>query len=224
MKASPLSSRQAAGFAEEARTIAEDGGRIVSRAVEAMTRIEQASAKITEITSVIDEIALQTNLLALNAAVEAARAGDAGKGFAVVAAEVRTLAQRSPVAAKDIGGLINSSTVETGEDVKLVRSAGDTLVRIVGASAKVAETVTDISTAAAEQANGLDEVSQAVAHMDQMTQQNADLAEKSSASANRLSRQIAGPTQLVTEFRTESLHGGQQVCVGRLRAAGGRHG
>jgi methyl-accepting chemotaxis protein len=202
VKSSAQSSRQAVAYAEEARDVAEEGGRIVGHAVEAMTRIEQASAKITEITSVIDEIAFQTNLLALNAAVEAARAGDAGKGFAVVAAEVRTLAQRSSEAAKDIGGLISSSTVEIGQGVKLVREAGATLERIVGASAKVAGTVNEISTASAEQANGIDEMSQAVAHMDEMTQQNAALAEQSSASALSLSQQIAALNAIVGEFRT----------------------
>ncbi|WP_293853934.1 methyl-accepting chemotaxis protein [uncultured Alsobacter sp.] len=204
VKSSAQSSRQAVAYAEEARDVAEEGGRIVGQAVEAMTRIEQASAKITEITSVIDEIAFQTNLLALNAAVEAARAGDAGKGFAVVAAEVRTLAQRSSEAAKDIGGLISTSTVEVGQGVKLVREAGATLERIVGASAKVAGTVNEISTASAEQANGIDEMSQAVAHMDEMTQQNAALAEQSSASAMSLSQQIAALKSIVGEFRTGS--------------------
>ena len=109
MKASAQSSRQAVALAQEATAVATEGGSIIRKAVEAMTRIEQASGKISDITSVIDEIAFQTNLLALNAAVEAARAGEAGKGFAVVAAEVRTLAQRSSEAAKDIGGLIGAS-------------------------------------------------------------------------------------------------------------------
>ena len=202
VKSTAQASRQAVAYAEEARDVAQEGGRIVGHAVEAMTRIEQASAKITEITSVIDEIAFQTNLLALNAAVEAARAGDAGKGFAVVAAEVRTLAQRSSGAAKDIGGLISTSTAEVGQGVKLVREAGATLERIVGASAKVAGTVNEISTASAEQANGIDEMSQAVAHMDEMTQQNAALAEQSSASALSLSQQIAALNAIVGEFRT----------------------
>ncbi len=202
VKTSAQASRQAVGFAEEARAVAEEGGKIVGNAVDAMTRIEQASAKITEITTVIEEIAFQTNLLALNAAVEAARAGDAGKGFAVVAAEVRTLAQRSSEAAKDIGGLISSSTVEIGQGVKLVRDAGVTLGRIVEASAKVASTVNEISAAAAEQANGIDEMSQAVAHMDEMTQQNAALAEESSASALSLSRQIEALASLVDQFET----------------------
>ncbi|MFO1148008.1 MAG: methyl-accepting chemotaxis protein [Alsobacter sp.] len=211
VKSSAQSSRNAVAFADEARQVAQEGGKIVGNAVDAMTRIEQASAKITEITSVIEEIAFQTNLLALNAAVEAARAGDAGKGFAVVAAEVRTLAQRSSEAAKDIGGLIGSSTVEIGHGVKLVREAGETLGRIVDASAKVADIVNEISDATGEQANGIDEMSQAVAHMDEMTQQNAALAEQSSASAHALSQQIAGLATLVNQFRTGASGSGRQA-------------
>ena len=201
VKASAASSRQAVDLAEEAMKVAQDGGAIVTQAVDAMTRIEQASQKITDITSVIDDIAFQTNLLALNAAVEAARAGEAGKGFAVVASEVRTLAQRSSDAAKDISALIGSSTQEVGEGVKLVRSAGEALGKIVGASQRVADTVTEISTASAEQANGIDEMSQAVAHMDDMTQQNAALAEESAASADALATQIEQLSDLVSSFR-----------------------
>jgi methyl-accepting chemotaxis protein len=207
VKASAQSSRQAVDLAEEAMKVAQTGGTIVTQAVEAMTRIEQASQKITDITSVIDDIAFQTNLLALNAAVEAARAGEAGKGFAVVASEVRTLAQRSSDAAKDITGLINTSTTEVAQGVKLVRSAGDALGKIVDASQKVASTVSEISAASSEQANGIDEMSQAVAHMDEMTQQNAALAEESAASAGSLSGQIQRLNDLVATFRTRQGQG-----------------
>jgi methyl-accepting chemotaxis protein len=202
VKASANASRQAVALADEAMEVARKGGAIVGDAVEAMARIEQASRKISDITSVIDEIAFQTNLLALNAAVEAARAGDAGKGFAVVASEVRTLAQRSGEAAKDITALITESGNEVAQGVGLVRSAGEVLERIVEASRKVSSTVSDISAAAAEQANGIDEMSQTVAHMDEMTQQNAALAEESAASATSLSGQIGRLNELVASFRT----------------------
>jgi methyl-accepting chemotaxis protein len=202
VKTGAQSARQAVAHAEEARSVAEEGGRIVATAVESMTRIEQASTKISEITDVIEEIAFQTNLLALNAAVEAARAGDAGKGFAVVAAEVRTLAQRSSVAAKDIGGLISSSTEQVTDGVRRVKEAGATLVRIVDASGKVAETVNEISSATGEQANGIDEMSQVIAHLDEMTQQNAALAEQSSASAVSLAQRVGALKDLVADYRT----------------------
>ena len=223
VKASAQSSRQAVDLAEEAMKVAQTGGSIVTQAVDAMTRIEQASQKITDITSVIDDIAFQTNLLALNAAVEAARAGEAGKGFAVVASEVRTLAQRSSEAAKDITGLINTSTAEVAQGVKLVRSAGDALGRIVDASQKVASTVSEISAASSEQANGIDEMSQAVAHMDEMTQQNAALAEESAASAASLSGQIQRLNELVAAFRTR--HDGHHAQARHAQAHGAQaHG
>ncbi|MHB2166785.1 methyl-accepting chemotaxis protein [Alsobacter sp. R-9] len=206
VKASAQASRDAVGLADGATRVAETGGSIVTQAVEAMTRIEQASQKITDITSVIDDIAFQTNLLALNAAVEAARAGEAGKGFAVVASEVRTLAQRSSEAAKDITGLINTSTAEVAQGVKLVRSAGQVLGEIVEASKKVSTTVTRIADAANEQASGIGEMSTAVAHMDEMTQQNAALAEESAASASSLSNQIRRLNDLVAAFRTQGGH------------------
>ena len=218
VKSTAAASRQAVGHADEARTVAQEGGETVSRAVEAMTRIEQASSKISEITSVIEEIAFQTNLLALNAAVEAARAGDAGKGFAVVAAEVRTLAQRSSEAAKDIGGLIGKSTQEVSQGVTLVREAGGTLGRIVDASNRVAQTVNEISEATAEQANGIDEMSQAISHMDGMTQQNAALAEQSSASATSLATQIGNLNEIVSQFTVT----GTRRAPARMAAEPGR--
>ncbi|WP_186420493.1 methyl-accepting chemotaxis protein [Bosea sp. CS1GBMeth4] len=202
VKASAQGARQAAAIAEEAMQAAQAGGAIAGEAVSAMARIEQASKKISEIVSVIDGIAFQTNLLALNAAVEAARAGDAGKGFAVVASEVRTLAQRSGEAAKDISGLISSSNVEVEAGVKLVRQAGNALETILTASQKVTGTIQEISVAADEQANGIGEMSQAVAHLDEMTQANAALAEQSAASAGALSGRIGELNALVASFRT----------------------
>ncbi len=202
VKASAQASRNAAAIADEAMKAAQNGGAIAGQAVEAMARIEDASTKISDIIRVIDDIAFQTNLLALNAAVEAARAGDAGKGFAVVASEVRTLAQRSSEAAKDISALISSSNSEVGEGVKLVRQAGEQLSHILSASEKVAATIADISAASGEQASGIDEMSQAVAHLDEMTQQNAALAEQSAASAGSLSGKIVQLNDLVASFRT----------------------
>jgi methyl-accepting chemotaxis protein len=202
VKATAQASRQAAAIATEAMEAAQNGGAIAGQAVDAMARIETASTKIADIIRVIDDIAFQTNLLALNAAVEAARAGDAGKGFAVVASEVRTLAQRSSSAAKDISALISSSNSEVGEGVKLVRQAGEALEQILTASKKVASTIAEISAASGEQASGIDEMSQAVAHLDEMTQQNAALSEQSAASAGSLSGKIAQLNDLVAAFKT----------------------
>ncbi|WP_439494360.1 methyl-accepting chemotaxis protein [Bosea sp. (in: a-proteobacteria)] len=202
VKATAHASRQAASVATEAMQAAQTGGAIAGKAVDAMSRIESASTKISDIIRVIDDIAFQTNLLALNAAVEAARAGDAGKGFAVVASEVRTLAQRSSEAAKDISALISSSNSEVGEGVKLVRQAGEQLSQILAASEKVAATIAEISAASGEQASGIDEMSQAVAHLDEMTQQNAALSEQSAASAGSLSGKIAQLNDLVATFKT----------------------
>ncbi|MGQ3281992.1 methyl-accepting chemotaxis protein [Bosea sp. (in: a-proteobacteria)] len=202
VKASANASRQALKLAEDATRVAQNGGAIVTDAVGAMSRIEQASGKITAIISVIDGIAFQTNLLALNAAVEAARAGEAGKGFAVVASEVRALAQQSSDAAKDISNLITDTTQEVAAGVKLVRSAGAALDEIVEATQSVAKTVGDVSAASGEQANGIDEMSQTVAQMDEMTQQNAALAEESAASALMLGSKIEELDALMATFRT----------------------
>lgn len=206
VKTSTQMSRQSVGLANNAAKVAQTGGQIVSEAITAMERIEDASKKISEITTVIDGIAFQTNLLALNAAVEAARAGDAGRGFAVVAAEVRALAQRSAGAAKDITGLIASADEYVTEGVKLVRLAGNSLREIVEASDKVSTTVSDISSASGEQANGIDEMAQTVSNMDEITQQNAALAEQSAASAASLTEQINRLDSLISHFKTDDLH------------------
>ena len=220
VKAAAQSSRSAVDLTQDAVGIAEMGGSIVRDAIAAMAGIEQASRKITDITSVIDEIAFQTNLLALNAAVEAARAGEAGKGFAVVASEVRTLAQRSSEAAKDITALIGESEAEVAKGVQLVQQTGDALDRIVVASRKVSGTVMEISTATGEQANGIDEMSQAVAHMDEMTQQNAALAEQSAASASSLTGQIDRLNELVATFRTRVAARSRQTAMPAAGPAG----
>ena len=200
------SSKLANDLSHKARTLASDGGNIVHEAINAMERIEDASKKITDIISVIDDIAFQTNLLALNAAVEAARAGDAGKGFAVVASEVRTLAQRSGQAARDIKELIVGSASQVTEGVKLVHATGKSLDSIVVASDEVAKMVATIHSAASEQAHGIEEMSTAVAGIDEMTQQNSALAEQSAASATELMKQLEQLNALVATFRIDAVH------------------
>ncbi len=165
-----------------------------------MAQIEQASKKISDITVVIDDIAFQTNLLALNAAVEAARAGEAGRGFAVVASEVRKLAHRSGEAARDIANLIKSSNEEILSGVALVRRTGESLTQILSDSENVATTISSISTAIEEQARGIGEMSETVAHLDSMTQQNAELAVSTSTAANNLSHQMEQLRELMNMF------------------------
>jgi methyl-accepting chemotaxis protein len=182
------------------RGVADRGGEVVAQAVNAMARIEDSSRKIADIIGVIDEIARQTNLLALNAAVEAARAGEAGRGFAVVASEVRSLAQRSSQAAKDIKDLITNSNGQVKEGVELVNKAGTSLTEIVESIKKVAEVVSDIAAASAEQAAGLDQVNKALAQMDEMTQQNSALVEENAATAKTLEHQAVTMTERVAFF------------------------
>jgi len=203
VKSNAQSSRHAEAASREAMAIAERGGGIARQAVEAMTRIEEASRQIADITSMIDGLAFQTNLLALNAAVESARAGEAGKGFAVVASEVRTLAQRSGEASRNINALIAASNSEIVQGVTLVRSAGDALEKIVDASKEVAANVSGISAGSSEQANGIDELSQILAAMDGTTQHNAVLAEQNAASIASLSGQIVRLDALIAAFKVD---------------------
>jgi methyl-accepting chemotaxis protein len=193
--------RQASAAVGGARTIADRNGQVVAKAVDAMARIEESSRRIADIIGVIDEIARQTNLLALNAAVEAARAGDAGRGFAVVASEVRSLAQRSEQAAKDIKALIVSSAAQVRDGVGLVNSAGAALSEIVASIAQVADVVSSIATASAEQAIGLEQVNKALAQMDQATQQNSSLVEENAATAKTLDEQAHAMDERVAFFR-----------------------
>jgi methyl-accepting chemotaxis protein len=159
---------------------------------------------MSDIISVIDEIARQTNLLALNAAVEAARAGEAGRGFAVVATEVRSLAQRSSQAAKDISNLITNSSGQVKGGVELVNRAGTALNEIVESIKGVADIVSDIATASAEQSTGLDQVKEALTQMDEATQQNSALVEENAATAKTLADQSATMGEQMSFFRTEA--------------------
>ena len=170
--------KQANQLAIKARETANKGGAVTTQAVEAMEGINKSSKKIADIITVIDEIAFQTNLLALNAAVEAARAGEHGRGFAVVAAEVRNLAQRSALAAKEIKGLINESIQRVADGSELVNQSGKTLEEIVASVKRVTDIIAEISAASQEQASGVDQVNKAIMVVDQTTQQNAALVEE----------------------------------------------
>jgi len=183
------------------KTEAEKSGKIVRQAVDAMGRIEKSSQEIGQIIGVIDEIAFQTNLLALNAGVEAARAGEAGKGFAVVASEVRALAQRSAEAAKEIKGLISTSSVEVEQGVELVGATGKALEKIVTQVAEIDTVVADIAAGAREQATGLAEINTAVNQMDQNTQKNAAMVEQTTAASHNLRKETEELTRSVATFR-----------------------
>jgi methyl-accepting chemotaxis protein len=195
------SARQASQIAATNAEVATRGGQVVGQVVATMNEINASSKKISDIIGVIDGIAFQTNILALNAAVEAARAGEQGRGFAVVAAEVRSLAQRSAEAAKEIKGLIGSSVdrVETGS--RLVAEAGTTIQEVVRNAQRIAGIIGEITAATGEQSDGIGQVNVAVNQLDQMTQQNAALVEESAAAAQSLKDQATRLAQVVQVFR-----------------------
>jgi methyl-accepting chemotaxis protein len=195
--------RQANQFALGAADVAAQGGQVVGRVVQTMSAITDSSKKIVDIIGVIDGIAFQTNILALNAAVEAARAGEQGRGFAVVAAEVRSLAQRSANAAKEIKQLITDSVVKVEEGSHLVDQAGRTMDDIVTSVKRVTDIIADIAAASVEQSTGIEQVNQAIAQMDEGTQQNAALVEEASASARSLEQQAEQLVQTVAVFRLD---------------------
>ena len=202
MRHSADAASQAHGLAASASEIAARGGRVVSQVVSTMDEINASSRKIADIIGVIDGIAFQTNILALNAAVEAARAGEQGRGFAVVAGEVRSLAQRSADAAKEIKALIGASVDRVESGARLVQDAGSTMDEIVGAVRRVSEVLGEITTAASEQAGGIQSVNEAVNNVDQMTQQNAALVEQSAAAAESMRDQAGKLARTVEQFRT----------------------
>ncbi|KQW38421.1 methyl-accepting chemotaxis protein [Rhizobacter sp. Root404] len=200
VKQSAESARHANQLAFSAAEIAARGGVVVSQVVVTMDEINASSKKIADIISVIDGIAFQTNILALNAAVEAARAGEQGRGFAVVASEVRSLAQRSAAAAKEIKTLIGDSVGKVDDGSKLVADAGKTMTEIVSSVKRVSDIIGEITAAAGEQSQGIDEVNQSVSQLDQMTQQNAALVEESAAAAQSLKDQTVRLSQVVDTF------------------------
>ncbi|GAA4421952.1 methyl-accepting chemotaxis protein [Acidovorax lacteus] len=193
--------RAANQLAMSASGVAADGGNVVAEVVQTMKGIHDSSAKIADIIGVIDGIAFQTNILALNAAVEAARAGEQGRGFAVVASEVRSLAQRSAEAAKQIKTLITDSVERAEQGSRLADKAGATMHDVVTAIRRVTDIMGEISTASAEQSAGVGQVGQAVSHMDQSTQQNATLVEEMAAAAERLHLQANDLVGAVAVFR-----------------------
>ncbi|HZX80605.1 MAG TPA: methyl-accepting chemotaxis protein [Lysobacter sp.] len=207
--------RQANQLAVGAADVAQQGGNVVSKVVDTMGAINASSRKIVDIISVIDGIAFQTNILALNAAVEAARAGEQGRGFAVVAAEVRSLAQRSAQAAKEIKGLITDSVEKVGEGTQLVDQAGQTMQEIVTSVKRVSDIIADISAASQEQTSGIEQVNQAILQMDESTQQNATLVEEASAAARSLEQQAVQLVETVAAFRLDEAQAEVNAALAR---------
>ena len=197
------STQRAAGLANDNAAVAERGGQVIGDAVRTMAEIRAASSRISEITGTIDGIAFQTNLLALNAAVEAARAGEQGRGFAVVAAEVRSLAQRSALAAKEIKSLITDTVGKVQTGTAIVENAGREIGALVGGAKAINRLMGDISLAAGEQSNGVKLVGAAVSGLDQMTQQNAALVEQTAAASESLKTQAEELARAVSRFQLE---------------------
>ncbi len=193
--------RSADTLAQSAADVAKRGGDLMNHVVTNMAEIDQASRKINEIIGVIDGIAFQTNILALNAAVEAARAGEQGKGFAVVAGEVRSLAQRSANAAREIKTLIGTSTDRVEEGTRLVQDAGHSMGEIVAGVVRVTQIISEITSAADQESAGISQVNTAVTELDQMTQQNAALVEQSAAAAESLQEQAGNLSAVVGRFK-----------------------
>jgi methyl-accepting chemotaxis protein len=211
--------KEASQLASGSKDSAEKGRSVVASAVTAMEEINAASAKISEIISTIDEIAFQTNLLAVNAAVEAARAGEQGRGFAVVASEVRSLAQRSAGAAKEIKGLIQDSLKKVERGSELVNRSGETLQGIVSSVTRVTDIVGEIAAASEEQSTGVEQVNTAMTQMDQVTQSNAAQTEELSSTAQSLSDQATRLMELVATFKLDNDGGRATRTVSAKRAS-----
>jgi methyl-accepting chemotaxis protein len=204
--------RQANQLAVSASGVAEKGGAVVSKVVDTMDGINASAKKIVDIIGVIDGIAFQTNILALNAAVEAARAGEQGRGFAVVASEVRSLAQRSAAAAKEIKTLIDDSVDKADTGSRLVAEAGTTMVEVVDSVKRVTDIMSEIMSASQEQSAGIEQVNQAIGQMDQVTQQNAALVEEAAAAAESLNEQAANLAQAVSIFKLDGVVSSNRVA------------
>ncbi|MGF6411316.1 methyl-accepting chemotaxis protein [Paraburkholderia sp. MM5482-R1] len=210
--------RQASALAANASEIANKGSAVVGQVVGTMGDINQSSAKIADIISIIEGIAFQTNILALNAAVEAARAGEEGRGFAVVAGEVRSLAQRSSAAAKEIKELIDTSVERVQSGSALVDEAGRTMSEIIGAVQRVTDIMGEIAAASEEQSGGIDQVARAVTQMDEVTQQNAALVEEAAAAASSLEEQAARLRTAVAVFQVDDSGRGGHEAASALAA------
>ncbi|MBB1635702.1 methyl-accepting chemotaxis protein [Cupriavidus sp. UME77] len=209
VKQTAENAKAASQLAQGASGLAAQGGELTQQVVGTMHNIVADSRKIGDIVGVIESIAFQTNILALNAAVEAARAGEQGRGFAVVATEVRSLAQRSAGAAKEIKGLIGASTSRVASGAELVERSGTTMAEIVSAIARVSDIMNEIAAASAEQSSGIDQVNVAVAQMDEVTQQNAALVEQAAAAAGSLEEQARRLSAAVAVFRIGGNGSGQ---------------